>query len=287
MTVPPGWDLALARAADRRVTMLVGGVDTGKTTLATFLANGLRQRGLQVGVVDADLGQSEIGPPTTIGLGLAGRPLDRLGDAEVAGLSFVGSTSPRGVVAATVAGTRQMVERGTALGLGRIIVDTSGLIDGPLGRTLKARKIEAVGPDLLVCLERDGECGFVSDPSALILRLPVGEHVRSRSTGERRRHRDAALEAYFRNARSRRLAVSRLTFRSMADGAVAETRHDLELEGALVGLDDEAGHTLGLGVVRAADDRCLLIDTPVYDVDIAGVRLGGQDSVHRLDEVTR
>ena len=286
MTVPPGWHLALARAAGRRVTMLVGGVDTGKTSLATYLANGLRQRGFRVGVVDADLGQSEIGPPTTIGLGLVGRALDRLGDSDVAGLAFVGSTSPRGFVTATVAGTRQMVERAAALGLDRVIVDTCGLIDGPLGRALKTRKIEAVAPDLVICLEREGECGFMSDPSTAILRLPVGGQASSRSAAERRRHRGAALEAYFRAAMPRRLLVSDLTFRSMADGA-AETRRDLDLEGALVGLDDDAGHTLGLGVIRAADDHGLLIDTPVYDVDIAGVRLGGQGSAHRLDEVTR
>ena len=286
MTVPPGWGLALERAAGRRLTMLVGGVDTGKTTLATFLANGLRQRGFHVGVVDADLGQSEIGPPTTIGLGLAGRHLDRLADADLAGLAFVGSTSPRGFVAATVAGTRQMAERAAALGLDRIVVDTSGLIDGPLGHALKTRKIEAVAPDLVICLERDGECGALCDPSRTTLSLPVGDDTRSRSAAERRRHREAALEAYFRRAMPRRLAISDLTLRSMADGAAAP-RLDLGLEGALVGLDDDAGHTLGLGIVRAADDGGLLIDTPVYDVDIAGVRLGGESSAHRLDEVTR
>ena len=45
--------------------------------------------------MDADLGQSDIGPPTTVGLGRVRLPVERLGDAEVVGLYFVGSTSPR------------------------------------------------------------------------------------------------------------------------------------------------------------------------------------------------
>lgn len=41
MTPGRGWERALERAARSRVTLLLGGVDSGKTVLATFLANGL------------------------------------------------------------------------------------------------------------------------------------------------------------------------------------------------------------------------------------------------------
>src|SRR5918999_822328 len=60
---------AIERALDVAVTMVIGEGDTGKTTLVTALANALVERGFRVAVLDADLGQSEIGPPTTIGLG--------------------------------------------------------------------------------------------------------------------------------------------------------------------------------------------------------------------------
>lgn len=283
MTAGPGWELALERAASLRLTMLVGDADAGKTSLATFLANGLFPRGFRIGVVDADLGQSEIGPPTTIGLGRVTRVLARLAEAEVAGLSFVGSTSPQGHVASTVAGTRQMVERAATLGLERIIVDTSGLIGGPLGRTLKQRKIEALDPDLLICLERDEECEPVRRPyegrgRPEILRLPIGEQVRSRSAAQRRRHREAALDAYFQGAARRHLSLPGLAVRVMADGGHEPAPLDRgeSLERAVVGLDDGSGDTLGLGAVRAVGDRTLLIDTPVRDAHVAGLRLGRQ-----------
>jgi polynucleotide 5'-hydroxyl-kinase GRC3/NOL9 len=43
------------------VVMVVGAVDTGKTTFCTCLARALFERGMKVAVVDADLGQSDIG----------------------------------------------------------------------------------------------------------------------------------------------------------------------------------------------------------------------------------
>ena len=286
MTAGPGWEVALERAARSRLTLVVGDVDTGKTSLATLLANGLLARGFRVGVVDADLGQSEIGPPTTIGLGRVTRVLACLGDAGVAGLSFVGSMSPQGHVGATVAGTRQMADRAAAAGLERVVVDTSGLIGGELGRILKRRKIELLDPDLVICLERAGECepilrSYAGRSRPEILRLPVAEHVRRRSAGARRRRRETALDTYFRDAAPLRLALSGLAFRLMSDrsdGAPLDGRD--ELEGALVGLDDTGGDTLGVGAIRAVDfaDRTVLVDTPVRDVHVAGLRLGARGS---------
>ena len=284
MMAGPGWEHALERAAQSRCTLLLGDVDTGKTSLATFLANGLYRTGFRVGVVDADLGQSEIGPPTTIGLGRVLWFLDRLGDAEVAGLFFVGSTSPAGHVEATVAGTRRMAERGEALGCERLIVDTSGLVAGDLGRSLKQRKIERLDPDLVICLERARECepilrGFSGRARPEILRLPVGERGRRRSAEERRRHRARALDHYFESAVTRRVPLAGLVWPRTSDG-----RHDARapfpgldgLEGALVGLVEAGGDTLGLGTIRAVDpiERALVVDTPVRDLNVAGVRRG-------------
>lgn len=39
--------------------MILGGVDSGKTTLAVFLTNELLKNGFKVGVIDSDVGQKE------------------------------------------------------------------------------------------------------------------------------------------------------------------------------------------------------------------------------------
>lgn len=51
--------------------MVLGGADTGKTTLIEYLADLLANK-FSVGIVDCDTGQSHIGPPTTIAWGRVG-----------------------------------------------------------------------------------------------------------------------------------------------------------------------------------------------------------------------
>lgn len=215
MAPDPSWEQAVHRASLVRVVLIIGETDTGKTSFTNFLANSLIERKKSVGVVDADLGQSDIGPPTTVGLGLLAQPVENLGEAEVAGLYFVGATSPQGHLLQTVIGTKRMVEKALALGLDSVLVDTSGLIQGELGRTLKQHKIDLVDPDLLLCLQRDVECEHILRPYSVglrpeILRLTPGPAGKKRSQEERRQHRERTLQAYFHGARPLHLDLSRV-----------------------------------------------------------------------------
>lgn len=240
MTLEPSWEQALHQASLVRVALIIGETDTGKTAFTTFLANGLIERKKSVGVVDADLGQSDIGPPTTVGLGLLAQPIESLGEAEVAGLYFVGSTSPQGHLLQTVIGTKRMVDKALALGLDSVLVDTSGLIQGELGRTLKQHKIDLVDPDLLICLQRDVECEHILRPYSLglrpeVLRLAPGPAGKRRSQEERRQHRERTLQAYFHGARTLHLDLSRVILKqpSLFVGQPLSNRHLEEISGLL------------------------------------------------------
>jgi polynucleotide 5'-hydroxyl-kinase GRC3/NOL9 len=261
--------------------MVIGTSDTGKTTLVTRLAGALATRGFSVGVVDADLGQSEIGPPTTIGLGRVPGPLHRLAEAEVLALYFVGVTSPAANLLGAVVGARRMLDRARALGLRRVIVDTSGLVAGPLGRALKQAKIELLDPDLVVCLERAGECGHIvgaypASGRPMVLRLSPSPRVRPRDTEKRRRHRQERLDRYFRGARAVALDLSRVAVRVAGGAPLDRSRVAAGLEGMLVGLENSARTTLGLGLLRGidADKQVIHIDTPVPEAEVAAVVIG-------------
>ena len=334
LSAEASWPGVLAGVRAARTVLVLGASDTGKTSLVTYLANALLADGASVAVVDADLGQSEIGPPTTVGLGCPRGRVARLADAEVAGLYFVGATSPRGHLLETVLGTRRMTERAFELGANRVIVDTSGLVQGELGRRLKQAKIDLVAPDLVVCLQRNGECEPILRPydgarSPAVIRLGVAPAVRRRSADERRQHRERVMQNYFAGARPVTLDLGRVVLREPAlyagtplslrqtealatrlDDAVlwAERRgpelavvtpgrlrepqlcdfaadhpevtlvnHSLDdFQDALAGLDDPARQTVGLGIVRAVDfiKRAMIVETPVPEGAIAGVRLG-------------
>ncbi|MFQ5827602.1 MAG: Clp1/GlmU family protein [Candidatus Methylomirabilia bacterium] len=267
MIPDPSWEKALRRALEVPVILILGETDTGKSSFTTYLANSLVERGFRVGVVDADLGQSDIGPPTTVGLGLIGQPVERLGEAEVVGLYFVGSTSPQGHLLATVIGTKRMVEKGLSSGLGRVLVDTSGLIQGELGRTLKQHKIDLVNPDLIACLQRGDECEHILRPYSPgrrpeILRLAPGPAGRKRSQEERRLHRERTLQAYFHGTRTLHLDLSRVVLRQppLSVGQPLPSRQLEEVSGLL---DD-----MVLWAERRGTELILVTPDPLKDVQI-------------------
>jgi len=276
VTPDPSWEQAFRRAAEVRVILIIGETDTGKTLFTTGLANSLLARGFRVGVVDADLGQSDIGPPTTVGLGLISQPVERLGEAEVVGLYFVGSTSPQGHLLPTVIGTKRMVEKALALGLDRVLVDTSGLVQGELGRTLKQHKIDLIAPDLLCCLQRSDECEHVLKPYAAgrrpeVLRLAPGPAGRKRSQEERRQHRERTLQAYFHGARTVHLDLARVMLKhpTLFVGQPLHSRQMEELSGLL---DD-----MVLWAERWGSELLLVTPDPLKEAQLRQV-------ARRLDE---
>ena len=93
---PPQWLALAGELLKGRIILVLGSVDTGKTTLVTYLANSLVKRGKRVAIVDADVGQSDIGPPTTIGLGLVESPIKKMREAKRLAMYFVGAISPEG-----------------------------------------------------------------------------------------------------------------------------------------------------------------------------------------------
>ncbi|MEW6573362.1 MAG: Clp1/GlmU family protein [Bacillota bacterium] len=219
-----------------RLLILVGAVDTGKTTLTTCLANRSLALGYKTAVVDADVGQSDIGPPTTVGLGLLRETVGSLQNIPLTDFYFVGSTTPRGHVAAALTGTKKMVERAFAAGAERVVINTTGLVGGSLGRTLKYHKVSLTRPDCIIGLQRHGEIepllktweayGFT------VYRLPVPAGVRQRSLEMRVAFRNRRWREFFGGAVRLRLPFG--SFRTartsmFTGGALSETeKHKLE-----------------------------------------------------------
>ena len=263
---------ALDCVAGARVTVVIGASDAGKTTLVAALASELASRGTPVGVVDSDVGQSEISPPTTVGLGRITGPVARLSEAALVALQFVGVSSPARDIRGVVDATRRMTARARVEGFAHVLVDTSGLVAGWPGRLLKQQKIDAVDPDLVLVLERGDECApivgrFEGAARPRIVRLRAPGRLRSRSQTARRQHRAEALDAYLRQARPVSLARSTAMLPRGLDPP--------EGAGALCGLDDALGNTLALGVVQEITDDtvCVLAPLPRAAL-VARVRIG-------------
>jgi polynucleotide 5'-hydroxyl-kinase GRC3/NOL9 len=176
------------------MAFFVGRVDTGKSTLIKRIADSM-----DVSIIDADIGQSDIGPPSVVALG------ERDGSRYVmADGYFCGSTSPARHFLPLIAGSARMAER---VKRHPVLVNTTGLATGDVGRALKTEKINALAPDLIVGIGDGVEyLDAFARAGATVLHLPVSPRVKPKTRQERAALRQRAFGEHFRNARS---AVSR------------------------------------------------------------------------------
>lgn len=221
-TIPREWDLLLEEIKEKRLrsVLITGTVDVGKTFLTTYLGNRLLQEGVRAAVIDSDVGQADIGPPTVMGLGVFEKPVALLYEVPLKGAYFVGSMSPSGHLLEFVTGMKWLVERGAKLA-DVVLVNTPGWVTGGPGRSMQFYTRELINPELIVALERGKELEHIlatASPSK-IRRLPVSAKVRPRNPNERAELRGLLLRRYFENAGKlvldlRRVRLERSYFKS-------------------------------------------------------------------------
>ncbi len=178
--------------------MLIGGTDSGKTTLFTFLANELIKDGLRVAVVDSDVGQKGILPPATVSFALPEGPFSNPSELKGAAHYFIGTTSPGQYVGEMAVGVERLTREASSFA-DVVLIDTTGFVTGP-GAEMKRLKAELVRPELTVVLEKDGEMDYLARllaPYTEVVRLEISPHVRRHSLDERRSVREEKWRAYF------------------------------------------------------------------------------------------
>jgi len=206
LEILPEWERAAeAILARPGVVVLLGASDSGKTTLARILTERWRAAGRTVGLVDGDIGQSSLGPPTTVGLVILSPDLPITPSPRPQVLHFVGSTSPPGHFLPLILGTQDLVRRAIAQGAEIVLVDTTGLILGSVAASLKWHKLIALQPRHVLALQRVEELEpilrLVEGQAALeIQRLPVSPRVARRSHAARRAFREERFREYFVSA---------------------------------------------------------------------------------------
>lgn len=223
MVITSEWQsvaVQIARSGRRPlVVMVVGAIDTGKTTFCTFLARSLWEKGLKVAVVDADLGQSDIGLPTTIGMGFVDRPIERLREIPCQSAYFVGSISPVGHLLPTLTGTKLMVERALSQGAEALIVDTDGLVHGGTGWTLKQHIFELLRPSHVVLLRRGEELKIFAHQWERVVwtevfSVPVPEAVIEKTREQRRSFRARRFQEWLSRCEEISLPLDQIRFRN-------------------------------------------------------------------------
>ncbi len=251
--------------------MLIGAMDTGKTTLAKTVIQAALSHRRTVAYVDADISNSTVGPPTCVGMKVidTSADLDHMGEPDL--LHFVGGISPDRLILQAVLASAALA----AVGRDRadlVVVDTSGTISGVAGETLKYHKTELIRPDHVIAAQRGGELEPIigmlrrffscevqpvpADPGV----MPVGPDVRAQ-------HRASLFAKTFAGP------LERWRVRPTVFAPTLPAGLDLSrLDGMLVGIQDGTGVCLGLGRLEFDDDH-LIVVTNVGE-GMQGLRLG-------------
>ncbi|HUL21498.1 MAG TPA: Clp1/GlmU family protein [Thermodesulfobacteriota bacterium] len=278
ISAPKEWDaLPDVIKEEKGISILLGATDTGKSTLAKFLISNLCQQGLKIALVDADIGQSFLGPPTTIGFSIFKSDPNWQLILSPPEIFFVGSVTPEGHFPIHLKGVKRMVDKATSYGVDAILVDTTGFVLGEGGKELKRRKINLLSPHLVLALQRSGELEPILDQyqeGALprIIRLPLSEQVRPRSMEERRIYRTDKFQEYFKHSVIQELAVEEFQIEGEVldpNGEVLPLDWALKIHGLLIGLKDSSDETLALGLIKNSlpEKKIVRVSTPLQEIE--------------------
>ena len=166
--------------------IVIGNIDTGKSTLVKNMADHM-----DAYVLDADVGQNDIGPPSVVSLGERIDGRYRMIDGY-----FCGSTTPSRHFIQMIAGIARLLP----LCRNRpVLINTTGLATGDIGRALKTEKINAIRPDLIIGLETGNELKYLDAfawAGAEVVKFRPHPQVTSRSRSERESLREGACSEH-------------------------------------------------------------------------------------------
>jgi len=236
----------------RRHVLVLGGADTGKSYLVDALAARLGDRGSAVAVIDADPGQSRIGPPSTVGL-----QQPRRRDAGADALSFVGSISPSGHLLPMLCGVVRMVDRAEREGGELILIDTPGFVDGPAAEALWRSVIDVLRPAVVFVRRGDSDARRQLAGTEPVLEVAAHDAVVARGSAQRRTYRAGAWGRYFGGASERVVDTDRVAVWQMGGAKRPLT------SGQLVSLRDAEGADIALGVALPGAAGLLRLCTPI------------------------
>ena len=228
-TIPDSWDELVEQLSKKRasIILILGQTDTGKTFFSSYLANRLLTHGLKVGILDCDTGQSDIGPPGTIGLAVLERQIVFPGEIEPTALYFTGSNSPAFHFMPSLVGLKRLVDRGLTLA-DILIIDTPGWVHGEKARALHRSEIEMLSPDVIILLQRNDELEHLvkSYPPEKIVRIPVTKGPSPRNHEERKGLRETMYKKYLKQADYLELDLDEI----QTDRAYFKTGKEIKLE---------------------------------------------------------
>ncbi len=278
LDIPISWGKVKDSIIEKRGLVVVLGLpDVGKSSFVYYLSKEGLNKNLKVGIVNSDLGQSELGIPTTVSLSIPEKNFQNFEELSIFDWYFVGSISPVGHLLPLLVGVKNLVDKAKSFGCELIILNTCGLILGKLGKVLKYYKLSLLKPDHIVLIKKENELeGFLKILKRFSLEfhvIPRSNMARERSFEDRKAFREKRFFHYFAKGSIVELPSSLIY---SINKYIDKTKEDT-LKNRLVGLLGEKENLLALGILEMVDfkNNILRVFTPFQEKDkIKRIELG-------------
>ncbi len=132
--------------------LILGGVDEGKSSYTVLLLNKALDKGYKPAVIDADMGQADIGPPGFITLSYPDKQVIWLRELKPVAMRFIGDIKPQNYKSKIIYKIRELISKALSDNRRPVIIDTDGWINDSFAVMYKCQMIEELKPDSIVVL---------------------------------------------------------------------------------------------------------------------------------------
>jgi polynucleotide 5'-hydroxyl-kinase GRC3/NOL9 len=191
------WERQISSLDPRGVILILGMMDVGKSTMAAMLGNKALSRGYKAAIIDADVGQNDLGPPTTVSLARLTRYVTHLRQLVAEKSIFLQSTSLEKIWPRAVEKIVKAVEYvKNKWQVDTVVVNTDGWVLDEDAVVFKRQLIDKIKPTVIVAIQVENELTPILNGYGNVIILPPPPYARKRSREDRRIHREMGYGRY-------------------------------------------------------------------------------------------
>ncbi|MFQ6073696.1 MAG: Clp1/GlmU family protein [Candidatus Bathyarchaeia archaeon] len=208
-TIPYSWEKAsktiLAFDEKPVVVVVMGEVDSGKTSFCTYLANKALREKRRVAIIDADLGQSDIGPPSTIGFCRLTSPIRDPFFLKAEDACFIGTTTPSGALNKVIDKLAKMEDESLKKAIDFLVINTDGWVLGEEAVQYKLRLVKRISPSMVVGIQQQNELAPILTALKGIKGISIESPsaIKKRNREKRKTLRELGYKKYLKDAKVR------------------------------------------------------------------------------------
>jgi polynucleotide 5'-hydroxyl-kinase GRC3/NOL9 len=279
-TIPSSWTKACEELQSLQMrtftAVVLGTVDSGKTSFCTYLINKFLNEKKRVAILDGDLGQSDVGPPCTVAYAFATKPVTDLFNLKARNAFFVGVTSPSKAIDKVIEGLASLRKEVLTECPDIVIINTDGWVEGQDAINYKVQLVEQLDPDIVFYIQQKDELAPLLKTLGRFrtVRVDSPPVIRKKTREKRRSLRKLGYVKYLVNAKALSIPLNRVKIEAGELAGLSMTRENFR---KVKKIYDLLG-TKPLHFAELQDEVCIVIGERLW-IDT--------DTIKRVEEFTK